>query len=652
MIPRLFFLILLIVSSAHAATPAAVAIRFAEALRDDRPKEDITPLCCLNPNTGDIKKSTIYQSWKELGEDMISAPFEVVEEKMEKDHAAVVLSQRLGGSTKSFRVFSFAVVREADAWKPAPLLASFENSVVNYSAEVSETRKNLVRWMSQRAAQAREEMANQVNRDFDQAMRQSITPEQLATVEPAALVDGFLQAVRDRNQAAAIARLGGFSQEPTQEENTLHAHIIRCFESSATMREWPWNLITDSRTILVPGPGQVKAAQGGQLITILAIHPESLLEEPQILTFHVRREGGTRWQIQLPEVFLNSDAVEDEDCEPLRSNNRALIDELKKFVKEKRQSQPKDLYATAEGYAKYLTECLTNHDFLRFWVATVPDGIFMKNGRFPEIRDLWQSLQEGNGTSLFALLASKQEKKFLLAVLQSYSPSQGMQIKNFWLKEVKDKQWELLFDEPEDFPEELLAWMRTNEEGWKKTLTDGLTEKAQRIGALANAPVDIEAIRNTFEQWQKAMDAQSLREVIPFCASFEDEKSILAMLRNVARDMIHDTGKRSILQVHQSGRWGAVSGRLDTMNANAKPVFPLYIFVATDVGPRILPQIDYRVVDGNSTRDFLNKNALRDLTKIVPEQTVAELQTIIDAHRKLVAEQPLIPSAPEPAAKQ
>jgi hypothetical protein len=478
-------------------------------------------------------------------------------------------------------------------------------------------------------------------------MRQSISPEQLATAQPDALVQGFLQSVRERNPAAAIARLGGFSENPSPKTADIHAHIIRCFESSEIMREWPWNLITDPRSILVPGV--VKANDSGHQVTMLAIHPEALREEPQILVFQVTREENSLWQLRLPAFFEDGDVSEEDDSVLLFSQNQELLEALKKFVKEKRQSQPKDLYATAEAYAQYLTACLADHDFLRFWVAAVPEDISGKSPGVPAI--LWQSFQDGgSGSSLFALLASKQEKEFLLAILQSYSPSEGLKIKKLWLKERPDKLWTLLFDEPEEFPAELLAWCKTNEADWEKSHTHALTEKAQRISALANASLNIMEIRNSFQQWQKGMEAQNIRAVIPLCASFNDDTSILRMLRNLGRDIVHDTGKRSILQVHQSGRWGAVSGRLDFLKSDAKPAFPLHIFVATDVGPRILPQIDYRLVSDNTTRDYLNKNALRDLTKIVPEQAIAELQTIIDAHRKLVAEQPLIPAVTEPTA--
>jgi hypothetical protein len=652
MISRIVFLIFLLASLVGADTPTQAALRFAEALRDDRPKVEIQPLCCLNPNTGEIKKNNIARSWQEHGEEMLDAPFVVVEEKIEEVHAAVVLSQRVVGSAKKFRVWSFALVRDADAWKPAPVLSSFENSLVDYSARVTEKRKGLVRWMLAREFEASEALAKEVIREFELAMRQTITPEQLKTVAPQALVDGFLQAVRDRNPAAAIARLGGYNENPSSDLTNLHEHIIRCFSSSETMRQWPWNLITDAQSILAPG--EVTVNRDVHQISILAIHPDSLFDEPQILTFDVSRKGSTFWQLKLPEFFTKSDVTEEEEGDTLNSQQKNLVDGLKKFVKEKRQLQPKDLYASAEGYSKYISECLTDHDFLRFWVAAVPEDIFTQDGEVPAIGELWQQLQEGTSSSLFALLASKREKKFLLAVLQSYSPGKGMQIQNLWFQETREAQWELLFDEPEDVPAELLDWAAKNEKVWKKTLTLALTEKAQRIGALANASLDLAEIRSGFEKWQKAMDAQSLREVIPFCASFQDEKSILAMLRNIARDIVHDVGKKTVLQVHQSGRWGAVSGRIDYPKNNGKPAFPLYIFVATDAGPRMLPQIDYRVVPDNTTRDFLNKYALGALKKIVPEQTVAELEPIIEAHRKLVAEQPLIPSAassPSPQPK-
>jgi hypothetical protein len=59
----------------------------------------------------------------------------------------------------------------------------------------------------------------------------------------------------------------------------------------------------------------------------------------------------------------------------------------------------------------------------------------------------------------------------------------------------------------------------------------------------------------------------------------------------------------------------------------------MHVFVVTDDGPRLLPQMDLKLTDQeNPSRHFLNQLTLRDMKKFLPDAAVGELQHLYEAH--------------------
>ncbi len=640
MINRLILSIFLLSGASYGSSPTELAVRFLEVIRDDKPRNEIVEACLLNSETGDLKKAMIYDLWLSYGKTMLDASFSVVEEKIENDHAAVVLWQRMGKNHQSFQIHAVALVLDQGVWKPAPVLSSFENSIATFSRPILETRKNLVRWMNARVEKAQQELAWQIKQEFELEMRNFITPEKLETADTATMLQSFIQAVRDRNPAAAIAHLGGYTKNPSAELIRIHKQITSCFEKSETMTAWPWKLLTDPRTILIYP--DAKEQNGTTTLQVLALHQESLYAQPQILEFKSSKDENKIGFLELPKAFISLKASEDDDSVLLDSST-SLMKALKNYIKEKRNLETSKTFESAEDYAKHLCLCLAENDFARFWTSALPENIPNKGRDIPEITNSWQSLQQATGTSINAFITHKQEGDYATAVLQSFSAREGIEIKYLHLK-LADKRWHLIGDEPDELPENINKWIQQNSDAWEKSPTIELTNQSQRISGLANTQLKADDISKVFGSLQTALMASNLRSALPFCAAFDDETSRNRMLKNLGGSLTHDLGTRTALKVHVSGRWGAVSTRLELKKLGAKPQFPLDVFVATDAGPRLLPQIDLRISPGNNSRDFLNKNTMRDLGKIVPEQALQELQEILNEHTKLVANQPLIPA--------
>jgi hypothetical protein len=71
--------------------------------------------------------------------------------------------------------------------------------------------------------------------------------------------------------------------------------------------------------------------------------------------------------------------------------------------------------------------------------------------------------------------------------------------------------------------------------------------------------------------------------------------------------------------------------------------YPLCLFVNTDKGPRLLPQVELKLnAVKNRSREYLNDIAIKDLGKSLPDGAVDELRSLYTNHAKLVEEKTAI----------
>jgi len=198
----------------------------------------------------------------------------------------------------------------------------------------------------------------------------------------------------------------------------------------------------------------------------------------------------------------------------------------------------------------------------------------------------------------------------------------------------------LLDEAPESPPEELTQWWNDHRKQWSQKLADSLVAGTTRIGGLAPTQPEVGRVREVFDQWLKAVQDRSLSKVIPFCAAFQDDRSIQAMMRALAGELMYGAGRYEVLEVSAHGRWAAVSAKYHSERAKSAPQYPLYVFVATDEGPRMLAQVELKLgISGNRSRNYLNNLAFNDLKKLLPDAAVDELKCLYDKHAKLVEKQ-------------
>ncbi len=638
-----------------AETPAQAALNLAEALRDGSARDVVIAQSALNPDTGDRKKGVIFETWKSESKKMLPLPFTVAAEKINGDCAAVVLHQYDPLRSELPHFISFAIVRQAPhaaeekktapaepEWFAAPVPASFENSVVSYDDAVLQSRRQLESWMLSREIELREKIQQDIKQQLQERITRAVSSEALAALDPKALMNAFIQALREKNHAAVLAYLGGHSADSVINWDNISFRINKLFQGN-DLRQWPWKLFADTQSMFaVSDPLDL----GDELsLDVLVLHPESISEEPDYLSISILKDPQGRNYISLPSIFSQNEAAEDELGEIMDYDDIGHMQLFAQIVADaKAHLGNADLSQSAE-VAKIILQCLKNNDFRRYWAINACN---LKNLRAYEEGtsvSFWQELQGKTGSSLFGQVGLKEHEDFALLVLQTYSPrdNSGMQLKSIWLNRRNDT-WHITGTEaPEEGVPELTKWFADEKKSWIANWSDSMLGDVAKIGGLAAKGPDLAEVTKIFFAWQKDLQEKSFTKVITHCAAFDDPTSSLKMLRALAGELIYGTGTIEVLKVTVSGRWAGVSAVQSSGEAMKSSQYPLFLFVHTDKGPRLLPQVELKLnAVKNRSREYLNDIAIKDLGKRLPDGAVDELRSLYTNHAKLVEEKTAI----------
>lgn len=642
---RYLLLIVALTASFVAAeenTPEQAALRFAEGLRDGLDRQKMVTVTALNPDTGDRKKDQIFTSWKSEAKKILPQAFEIVDHKIIGENAAVLLRQYDAKQSSISHVLSVAVVQRDKIWSAAPVLSSFQNSVVSYDQEIITQRRSLEQWMFSREISLREEMVATARQQLLEKMGKSISPGALKTIEPRELVNGLITALRDRDEAGVLARLGGYSIDDAPEWDRVQKRISSVLGGNG-MHAWPWRLVT-SRLAL---SSMSKPMELGDetVIDMLALHPEGITEVPDLLSFVIKRDQAGVARVELPEIFMLSNVAEEEMGDVMDYADTEHLSMYEDLRKQARKGIEDADFSSMQVLAGVVEKSLQSNNFASFWGAGALPGNAIQVEEIPELVMTWQDLQgPAAGSSLFGRLGLMEKNNYALLVLQSYTPrnTNTLQLQKIWFAR-KNNQWRILGMEPETPPEELTKWWDDNRKAWSLKMADSLVTDVVRIGGIAPQHPELTRTREVFDAWLLAVQEKSLAKALRYCAAFQDERSVQSMLRALAGELMYGAGKYEVLDVKANGRWTTVSAKYVSDKPKSTPQYPLYVFVSSEQGPRMLPQVDLKLsLTSNRSRTYLNNLTFTDLKKTAPDAAVEELKKLYDQHEKLVKEQSVI----------
>lgn len=622
--------------SSAAESPSQAAILFAEAWRDGKTPSELSVISALHADTGEQKKQKIFALWRSESPHLLNQPFEVAEQQIREKQAAVILTQFDQESGHRFHLLSLACVQVHGQWRAAPIPGSFENSLISYEKTILQDRQDLETWMMERETSMRQDWHKRIRENRIKQMKESITPEALQSIQAHTLIEELLLAIRQRNHAAILARIGGFSQNSVADWKRMEEHVERVF-SSDRWQQWPWRLLSSKKSLMtfseVLDLGEEKSMDA------LILHPDSLYEEPECLHFSVQCDDQGIARVVLPEAFWVAHPSEEELAETMDCD---LPDQRKLYAQLRQQARqllPDDALKEPENIASVIEKSLQQLDFARFWATGCPPAETDSLMEMPEVIGLWQKIHGASqGAQLLGLVGLQVHENHALLALQSYSPRQKnpFTLHKVWL-EKRGQEWSLCADSPEPRPQPLTDWWNDSKKSWTQSIADSLTQQITRIGGLAAQSPDPTKVREVFEAWDHARKEQNLSALLPYSTAFLDERSIQSMMQSLAQNLSSPVGHHELLHVAAHGRWAGVSTKHLREPFQSVPHYPMYVFVMTDNGPRILPQIDIKLSANNHPYpDHIHQFALGDLKKFLPDAAIQELQQLYEQHRSLV----------------
>lgn len=621
--------------------PGEVALSFLRGLTEENGVFAVGDTA-ISPDTPDKHRADIAQRLSKLGRAIRPDDLRVIEEKLDGDLAAVLVSQITDFDSNSVQIHAVGLVKIADKWRPAPLPSSFDSTGLSFRPGFPQRAKELENWM----LRARSEQLLRLKEDsfallFDE-MRKLRSPDELHEAKPDKLAADFLAALKARSLPGVLSLLGGLeTPRPSEWEDTFEAmaRILRRPE----INHPGWRLLAAPEALRAIVMTEENGDDG--LVSVVAMDPASDFEmRPRPRTIHlpfVRSKGGM-WRLRLPQDLLQPaprSIPQDSDDE----EDPVDADIVAAFPGKLLEATP----ALAEPTPRAAADALLGSLRAPSLEALVPrldlaaaSGIALDGlGRAAR---LWQRLHHPDDLASPVLLDLHESGDDACALVQIFSaklPEKPVIETMFfqrgaagWLANPGFSGSSAL-----SFAKDAKAigeWSGPALKAREKNWTEGLLTRLGGIPA-DSAPPEEDA-RRLVGEWRDAIIAGDAAAMFARSACFDDDEGRGRLLRNTGYELL-SRQKGEILGVHRAGRWAAVSMRVPPAPGDdSADAFPLYVVATTAAGPRVLPELD--LFDPLTRgREFLNRRVWDRIAARLPDGARGELETIYEKHRTLSA---------------
>lgn len=632
-----------------AATPAAAALEFLEKVRAN--EVDLSPGrdTAISTATGKDKQKTIAAQIKTFSRQLDGGPFEAGSVNEDGDLAAVLVHQASGYDPARHRVLAIAVVKKDDDWLAAPVQASFENTGLGYDEDRTRRCDALEEWMMRQRttelAKLRDETAGRLKREIAARLDKRI----LHSETPGQLTARFLEACRKRDQATALALLGG-TQEEFPTDWTARIQIIERAFSGSISNPW-WSLFLSDGVIQTIALEEEGTNHMGITLVCLDASMEtatSALPENRMVKFNFKRQPDGPWRLDLPFYLFELNLPTGRDGMQFDRSSKTP-EGILRLVPERRRKQ---FPAASIPQAKDAFSAL-----MAAAAAPTPEALLpllamdgepsAANTGMARLVMLWRALHSPRDVRTLLPLAFKEDGDGAVASFQLFSSREPERadLRTFYF--VRGEQGWLLVSglKPADPPppqltaikewadEEAPAWTRN----WEQ-LALSASVKLDKIPQAEGPPED--DARRAFETWSEAIFKGDVATAITSTAYLdwghgEGGRGSTRLLRNLGYELtsaLKSKERPTILGVMRQGQWTGISARIGKAG-DADATYPLYAFVTTPAGPRLMLEIDL-FANGTQTRKFLNEAVWGRLNAAGEADAVAILREIYETHRK------------------
>jgi len=630
------FLLLVLAFPLRAATdPGTAALEYLGKLREKKVSTATGKDTAISPETTDNKRKEISRALDRLSQELAEGALELGEIKQDGGVAGVMIRQVDGFDVNAMQVIALAMIKRGDAWLPAPIPASFDNTGLSHDPALAQKLTALEEWMLRQRVLDLQTLRAESTLRMQRQIAKSLPRDKLAAMKPEQVVEGFMKASVQQDLSAILGYLGGLNQTLPEDWSVRSSGAAKAISKKESGKS-PWRLLLSPDVFRFLAHTEMMDDEG--TVSFACLDPAEKSTAFVILHLDISKSDEGLWQIDLPSAFFNHD----EELPKEDEIEAEILDTLPHKLRKKYPAMPQ---ASAQKAGETLLTQLRGNSLGDLLPLTAWEDADAPSGLKSILRaaQTWRALHDP-GTEGFPLaLAFHEEGNEAAVISQFFSTRDPERTDLRVLQFQKSAQGWMWTPQPaaDSAPDsdggKIAKWIKdqrpTVASQWQAQLLTGSNE-IKTLGE--NHAVTPEEARKTLTEWIASIGDGDLEKAIALTAWISDGRGAARMLRNLGHEMTtarKDMASAEIVEIYHSTNWTAVGVRTSSEDTPAN--FPLYPVIQTDKGPRILLEVDLFASPARG-RDFLNKASLERLQSISSPALAEDLGKLLEMYKKTV----------------
>ncbi len=617
--------------------PGEVAVDFLKKVGSGEVDLEPGKDTALKESTSESKKASIREYLKGMESSVGKGELELSRVKVDGEYAAALVWRTDDFDDSELEVYAVALVKEGEKWLPAPVLASYENAVFGYTVGLRERLGVMEQWMMTERVVDLEKLIAEREGSLRDKIRGSIEGEILEGDDLMKIMDGFVKACNERDQAAMLAYLGGISEPWPDDWRAITLAVSRVV-ADRNHTVFPWRLLTAPEVIRFPARSDKSAKEG--MLSYVCLDPGAVKEVGKkegmfALHFEFKKDAKNLWYIKPSDGFFKGE--EDDGSE--------MDDDLHEiFPREMRKSEKLEIFTSFEEAEKGLLEGIRGGDLRGlFRYAELGKGRATQLRNCEAVASFWWSMNKPGVFGMPVRLGAKEFGESAVVTFQWFSIGRAEQ---YDLRSVVFKKGEAgwvwvpngVAGIREADRKVLNEWISDNEEVWKNAWKPiVLAEMVELDDLVGGDGVKDEEVRSFMEGWLSILKDRDVAGALRRTACLRDYKGLPM---RAFRSMFYDFGnaQRSeirIMDIYREGGWIAVGLEYVEGKKISRSFLPLAF---TKEGLRILPEVDL-ITESKRNRDFLHKGSFDRLSKFTNAEDLEVLKRMFGKFKEIPEEE-------------
>jgi len=560
----------------------------------------------IAPEVSREKKQSILLRLQRLAQDIKSESIQPGPSMVNDSLAGVILRASSPQDPMHIRLLPFAMVREGEIWRVAPVPASFENTTANYSRTSRDAAREIELWLAREQTAELERFRKSAADALRTFLSTSLSPQTIQSWSSDQFLKEFLSACDQHDIPRILALTGGLSDPHADDFQSISAAAKNAIAAPSSDI---WSLLTSPAVLKIPlSSDNEENLVHHDILFLDPRNPEN--STPVYQTITISKDRNALWIAQVP------------DSEPLPLSQNDAKRKLKTLSP---LSHP---LPSAEELKNKLLAALQSNSPLSSWLPFLildgnPDLVLANLIKAAAIR--WQTLDSSSPVIPVEMAFLQENDQAFLAVqwlslgILNYSS-------RVFVLQKRPEGW--LWNPSPDLNARTKSELATRplEDEWKNSYLRKAVDNCPVPDTSLPPPTEQEALKLA-QNWQSALASSSWQKALSLCARLETEKSPAQLLRNLGHECrsAHQNHIPRHIDPPLLGTSVALLAiRPPDASQSSTSLLPV---VSTTAGPRILMEIDLGD-PARPGRAFLNRNALARLSAAHPN-IARELESMI-----------------------